>query len=353
MSPLSRRQGNDRKCRPSRLMICLPVLACFVGACDGVESSAAPDRLHRLGALRDLVLYRRSPEQGGAFFLDRFETTRRDWSSFLHSVGREATPGFGRSQREERSRDDDDALPIVHVTLSAAREYARWRLCRLPRADEWRYAASGGGMYRYPWGDLPTKAWINSFELGLDQPTSVGTFESGREPNGAYDLLGNVSEWTETVEGRWLARDRIEWPVASIMGHPALGRWLVPGVPVPGVWLVHAVWPMPRLVVGGHCRSWAFEDKPELAGLTLEWSRFPQEEGQYTGVRIASDPQGLLMALLALEEPLDSVGEELVKEFIRRPEHRFVLGSAWPGVRAGVVNPGPAYSLLGEVLGTP
>ena len=96
-----------------------------------------------------------------------------------------------------------------------------------------------------------------------------------------------------------------------------------------------------------------FEDKPELAGLTLEWSRFPQEEGQYTGVRIASDPQGLLMALLALEEPLDSVGEELVKEFIRRPEHRFVLGSAWPGVRAGVVNPGPAYSLLGEVLGTP
>ena len=35
-----------------------------------------------LGSLRDLVLFDRSLDAGGPFFLDRFEATRSDWAEF-------------------------------------------------------------------------------------------------------------------------------------------------------------------------------------------------------------------------------------------------------------------------------
>ncbi|MEY3161262.1 MAG: hypothetical protein RIT25_1253, partial [Planctomycetota bacterium] len=36
----------------------------------------------RFGSLRDLVVFDRPAEQGGPFFLDRFEVTRDDWTQF-------------------------------------------------------------------------------------------------------------------------------------------------------------------------------------------------------------------------------------------------------------------------------
>ena len=65
---------------------------------------------------------------------------------------------------------------------------------RLPTASEWMYVASGRLGHSYPWG-RKRRSVANTLELGLTQPVSVGTFESGRGPFGTYDQIGNVWEW--------------------------------------------------------------------------------------------------------------------------------------------------------------
>lgn len=390
---------------PARLAAWASLAALLIGIEGCTDAAAEPvlARSSRYGIFRDLVLYARAPARGGAFFLDRFETTRRDWHAFQMAHG-----------RSEALAEGEESLPQIGVDLAAARAYARWRFCRLPRVDEWRHAATGGGDYLFPWGNGPERAWVNSVELGLDRPTPVGTFESGRAPGGAYDLLGNVAEWTESVPqdrfrrstlrespivlpevrglvleasaalrlwrvqglplpgpwlrlagetvDRWSAPPTVEAqpmlpPVWRLHASPALSVWQVPGVPLPGGWLI-AAWgdQLPRVVVGGHFGAWVLRIRWNRDGwsqdlLGREWLRFPTERGSTTGLRLAADPEGLLVALL--REPLAPAADEaaMVRTFLRRPAHRVLLSAALGRALATVAEPGPLAPLLRDELG--
>lgn len=89
----------------------------------------------------------------------------------------------------ERPRD----LP-ASCDWVAATAFAEASGMRLPTASEWMYVASGRLGHSYPWG-RKRRSVANTLELGLTQPVSVGTFESGRGPFGTYDQIGNVWEW--------------------------------------------------------------------------------------------------------------------------------------------------------------
>ncbi len=101
--------------------------------------------------------------------------------------------------------------PVVHVTLNDARAYAKWAGGRLPSEVEWEYAATLGlfdptnpesGAHR-PDGTLRANIWTGSFPKtnsrrdGFEGTAPVGSFEPGAI--GAYDMIGNVWEWTETA----------------------------------------------------------------------------------------------------------------------------------------------------------
>ena len=188
------RKGPPVRWEASILALVLVALA-PCGCEDAVSTIDIVDRDHRFGIFRDLVLFNRPLSEGGPFFLDRFEATRADFVAWRASLPQRSGP----LPVPDRLRDH---LPQDRINLNVARRFARWRFCRVPRADEWRYAFTEGGTYDFPWSDTlrNSDTLANTGRLGLGRTTLVGSFASGSaSPIGPFDLLGNVAEWTETV----------------------------------------------------------------------------------------------------------------------------------------------------------
>ncbi len=315
-----------------------------------------PERESRFGILRDFELFTRSTRQGGAFFLDRFETTRSDWSRY-------------QAEHDDREVSADvrgGELPVVGMDLGEARGYAAWRFGRLPRYDEWAHAASGGSSYRRPWGDIDQVAWANTRELGFGALTPVGAFEAGRQPGGPYDLLGNAAEWTETPDPRYLAavpgalddRSSIRGSEialraarlrASGLGRAALA---VPGAPWPLAWLVaiDSV-RLPRVVAPGWNRPIPAASPGDLEPVNVE-TRLPRERSSVLGLRIASDPRTLLARLAELsDDPMAPADEAALRAFLERPAVWSVLADAARQEPALIEGSGAAARLLRAELG--
>jgi hypothetical protein len=295
-----------------------------------------------------------------------------------------------------------DYRPKAMIDLGEARAFARWRFCRLPRAAEWDYAATQGGATEYPWGEGWVETWANTHGLRLGRVARVGSFESGRSAGGPYDLIGNVAEWTETVEmpvrqtvgaaekidvlilggidpvaasyglscwlpewspvpTEWLVqavtrnRPRIEVLVPpgidAVAASYGLRCWLPEWSPVPTDWLIQAeTSELPRLVLGGSYRTTISRTQRS------EWPRFPSPEpwlpgrrGATTGVRLAADPVGLLCALAAQDPAPRGAASRTLLAFLRQPDSRRVLAPAWARTRPGLA-PGAMVAWLDDEL---
>ncbi|MFQ6614974.1 MAG: formylglycine-generating enzyme family protein, partial [Fidelibacterota bacterium] len=102
--------------------------------------------------------------------------------------------------------------PVTGVTLIGAQSFAKHYGLRLPTSEEWEKAARGINDWTYPLGlgqndSTATNFW-NSGDPFDNGTTPVG-FYNGSVQNGyqtldspsdygAYDMAGNVSEWTQT-----------------------------------------------------------------------------------------------------------------------------------------------------------
>lgn len=86
--------------------------------------------------------------------------------------------------------------PVAGVTWDNANKYCASQGKRLPTEEEWEFAARGTDGRIYPWGN----SWIdgNANAAGA-RPSSaeVGSFK-GASPFGAFDMVGNVWEWTSS-----------------------------------------------------------------------------------------------------------------------------------------------------------
>jgi hypothetical protein len=319
-----------------------------------LASAPTPPRAGPFGSLRDLVLFTRAGARAtDALFCDRFEVTRGDFAEFA------ATPAGRACDADRVPADGDPTVAVGLVDLRQARAFARWRFLRLPRRDEWAQVALDGGRSRFPWGDRVDPTRANTAELGLWQPTPVGTFESGRQAGGGnpYDLIGNVSEWTESPASWWCdprqydGRQPLD-PVAGIAraqsdvaATPALAAWTGPGGLSPVGWLVAAVGDnVPRECVGADFAS-SMEDRFADA--------LPTERSARRGLRLFTTAGELLAALAATPAVLAPPDELQLRRFVARDAHRAVLAAAWRelaarGVAPAVVTPIAAL-LAGEL----
>ncbi len=348
-------------------------------------------RWERYGIFQDLVLFARPQTEGGAFFMDRMETTWQDWMAY-------------QAQGEEPASKPHH--PAVRIHAFAAQAYAQWRFCRLQTHQEWAYASSGGGGYNFPWGNQWRETWANTGALGLSEATPVGTFESGRAGDGPFDLIGNVGEWTSSMavwqHNSWQLLHQTHWsrsveddlllqqagwqqsrqahglsvwqpswqPMPSVwnprqwqvakdsfwfqanmdaLGQlrqtPALSCWSPLWLPQPSTWWVGVrAAKLSRMVAGGDFLSQVWRGRP------LPQYRRPLESGDAIGLRLVCDPEGLLLALLREQSEPGSQEKLALRRFLRRSGHRSVLLQAWPMVRDLPGHRGPLLAVLQEEL---
>ena len=113
------------------------------------------------------------------FWIDRFEVTNAQYGSSGNWSG--------------------DNLPRESVTWSEARAYCQSRDARLPTEAEWEYAASGPDNLEYPWGNEFIAENVIYRDGTALESAPVGSRPGGVSWVGAFDLSGNVWEWTNTV----------------------------------------------------------------------------------------------------------------------------------------------------------
>ncbi len=144
------------------------------------------------------------------FWIDQTEVTRKAYNKCVDD--NEAC-----KPAPENNVSKGDMYPINMVTWHQATDYCKWRGAQLPAEAEWEYAARGPQSYKYPWGDddpTSSKATYSPESGGIT--TEVKSHESGRSWIGAYNMSGNVLEWTSSlytevyIQPFWINRGRID-----------------------------------------------------------------------------------------------------------------------------------------------
>jgi formylglycine-generating enzyme required for sulfatase activity len=147
-----------------------------------------------------------------SFYIDQFEVTNAQFAAFLNEVGNQSEAGAllldatdedaplavqGGAWTPLQNRADH---PIVEVTWYGAQAYCEWRGARLPTEAEWEKAArwdpDTGESLLYPWGDEPPTSTLANYGGARGGTRPVGSYPEGGSPVGAYDMAGNVFEWT-------------------------------------------------------------------------------------------------------------------------------------------------------------
>jgi len=106
---------------------------------------------------------------------------------------------------------DFDDHPAVFVTWFGAWAFAQYHGLDLPTEEEWEKAARGNTGYDYPWGDSIDDSRANywySDDPWDNRTTPVGMYNGQNimgfattdspSPYGAYDMAGNIVEWTDS-----------------------------------------------------------------------------------------------------------------------------------------------------------
>lgn len=144
------------------------------------------------------------------FCLDRTEVRVRDYRACVAAKACEASQGEaglrdgqpvpGEACNAAAKREDH---PQNCVSFRGAEDYCAWRGARLPSADEWELAATGGDpKRRYPWGpgepNADTLCWSGGGVPRRTTTCPAGATPGDVGPFGHLDLGGNVREWTAT-----------------------------------------------------------------------------------------------------------------------------------------------------------
>lgn len=141
-----------------------------------------------------------------AFYIDKYEVTNAAYKKFIDATGYENIPPIWTGTNYPKGKAN---YPVVDITWYSALEYCKWAGKRLPTEPEWEKAARGTDGRMWPWGnnlndiDMPSCAFgiigskpAKGSIIDTDNPRPVGSIPGAVSPYGAYDMSGNVWEYT-------------------------------------------------------------------------------------------------------------------------------------------------------------
>jgi len=150
-----------------------------------------------------------------AFQIGVFPVTNRLYAPFLTAHGNQSDHGetrfndsFGEShihfiQGQWQIDPGYENHPVVNVSFAGAKDFCAYFGSRLPTSTEYRKAAVWSPVTHqtslYPWGDNPPTSDLANY--GSAGTASVTAHVKGQSAVGAYDMTGNVREWTATAVG--------------------------------------------------------------------------------------------------------------------------------------------------------
>lgn len=134
-----------------------------------------------------------------AFYFDRYETTGKDFEQYLAANPDQHTTITGW-ESDRTIQSEMAKRPVFGLSWQRCQNYCVWRGKRLPTEAEWERAAGGLENRLYPWGNEPPDSTRANFGkccnvLAGRIFAEVGTYESGKTPEGVYDMAGNAAEW--------------------------------------------------------------------------------------------------------------------------------------------------------------
>ncbi len=139
----------------------------------------------------------------GKFFIAETEVTNSQYAEFLKETNHPAPPDWNKMEFPTGTGN----FPVRNVSWNDAAAFCDWMskklntTVRLPGEAEWELAARGSENYKYPWGNDWKKDAVISKETG-GEVSEVKKFPLNRSPFGAFDMVGNVWEWTQEKVGK-------------------------------------------------------------------------------------------------------------------------------------------------------
>jgi iron(II)-dependent oxidoreductase len=144
-----------------------------------------------------------------AFYISKFEVTNREWKRFRDDAGyddpkfwpggrvlpRDQIPYWTQANNHGGGTPGSDEYPVIGVNWDAATAYCAWlsaktgKRYRLPTEAEWEKAARGQAIDRQHANYVGAQPY--------DTVMPVGSFKKGTTMYGAFDMAGNVLEWTQ------------------------------------------------------------------------------------------------------------------------------------------------------------
>jgi formylglycine-generating enzyme required for sulfatase activity len=168
------------------------------------------------------------------YWIAKYPVTNAQYARFIADEGyhrREFWSNKRWAWREKNEREqpgywnntnyNNPIFPVVGVTQYEAAAYCAWLTeqvevadlpgssefsgkltARLPTEEEWERAARGTEGREYPWGDAFDFSKANVLKnLGEGiGTTAICTYPQGVSPVGAWDMSGNVWEWTSSYQ---------------------------------------------------------------------------------------------------------------------------------------------------------
>jgi formylglycine-generating enzyme required for sulfatase activity len=159
---------------------------------DGVDMVLVPAGCFEMGSDQTRTCF------DEPFWMDRFEVTNAQFASLAGGASND-------SHWAEENR------PREQISWAEANDFCARRDAQLPSEAEWEYAARGPDNLLYPWGNAFDGTRVNFCDSncefdwqdtdsddGYPDTAPAGSYQTGASWVGAYDMSGNVWEWTDS-----------------------------------------------------------------------------------------------------------------------------------------------------------